>query len=168
MSDDLNRKLAEWAGFVFDDKPRYFEGVPGVSVSSYWIRPNGREISRLPDFTSSLDACFKWLVPKLSDVMVIELFPTPNNNYYCQIKNLDRKIIAHSGQHCDAPAMALCKAILGVVERARELTKDEKEQFIKSLENDKEFIEGVMRGGKDIKEGKVRPLDEVKKELGLD
>ena len=159
MSDDLNRKLAQW-------RWPSLEKV-AITDTEMVIRVDGEHIFTRP-FTDSLEACFKELVPKLGDVMVIELFPTPNNNYYCQIKNLDRKIIAHSGQHCDAPAMALCKAILGVVERARELTKDEKEQFIKSLENDKEFIEGVMRGGKDIKEGKVRPLDEVKKELGLD
>ena len=77
--EELNKKLAEWAGF----KQR------GMSYTGFhiWVNPNeirhfdrsmreqqGEEYPRMPDkdkhyqcpnFTESLDACFKWLVPRL-------------------------------------------------------------------------------------------------------
>ncbi len=52
-TDKLNKKLAEWLGFEIPDKD-----IPEV------IKRNGR-YGICPDFTNSLDECFKWLVPKL-------------------------------------------------------------------------------------------------------
>lgn len=62
--NELNKKLAEWRGFV--DAHKGIEGKTGIS---YWY-PRGvddfyNRKSSLPDFTKSLDACEKWLFPKL-------------------------------------------------------------------------------------------------------
>lgn len=48
----LNRKLAEWAAFTHG-------GNYG------WDYPDGNWLGHLPWFIDSLDACFRWLVPKL-------------------------------------------------------------------------------------------------------
>jgi len=67
---ELNKKLAEWAGFEWiADSENNEWGI--------WQRPDGIKITHngeriysdsksryLPNFTESLDACFKWLVPK--------------------------------------------------------------------------------------------------------
>ena len=52
---DLNRRLAKWAGFYESSGP-----------SLWWMRPNRTIYGRNhPDFTHSLDLCFKWLEPEL-------------------------------------------------------------------------------------------------------
>ena len=50
---ELNKKLAEWAGWKYDEP------------SDGWWKPTGHYDGRQPNFTQSLDACFKWLVPRL-------------------------------------------------------------------------------------------------------
>jgi len=68
----LNRKLAEWTGFLqieeddfYDQPPRTFKG---------WLYPKEGRYIQLPDFTQSLDACFKWLVPKAEQKSKIVLY----------------------------------------------------------------------------------------------
>ena len=59
---EKNRKLAEWAGF------RQVVGYWQVKWQEVtWEYPDGDYCpdDSLPNFTQSLDACFKWLVPKL-------------------------------------------------------------------------------------------------------
>lgn len=81
---ELNKKLAEWAGFyskvltsksadfngIYLDRNGKFQKMPdtyertlwhdpeiqNTMLRDYWYAKNG-----LPDFTQSLDACFKWL-----------------------------------------------------------------------------------------------------------
>ena len=54
MNEELNRKLAEWAGIKWQP------------ISKTWLYPGkGLSLEPYPNFTESLDACFKWLVPKL-------------------------------------------------------------------------------------------------------
>ena len=57
---ELNEKLARWAGF---------SQTVGESLEGIWTFPE-RSISShtLPDFTSSLDACLKWLVPEIREI----------------------------------------------------------------------------------------------------
>ncbi len=56
----LNKKLAEWAGLK--QVPRY----DGTDMSNpLWLYPDGNHDNLCPGFTQSLDACFKWLVPKV-------------------------------------------------------------------------------------------------------
>lgn len=58
---ELNKKLAEWAGF----RLLYRDLEDGRSW--YWVQPSGQTQSiqeLLPAFPYSIDACFKWLVPE--------------------------------------------------------------------------------------------------------
>ena len=61
----LNRKLAEWAGLIAEIH---------VEAERKWERfhaPDG-SFHPLIDFTQSLDACFKWLVPKYAEIIAQE------------------------------------------------------------------------------------------------
>ena len=51
MNEVLNKKLAEWAGLPLD-------------ATDFGL-PYNQQVYKPPNFTESLDACFKWLVPKL-------------------------------------------------------------------------------------------------------
>lgn len=70
MNDELNKKLAEWAGFCFMDRRK------GLLVFPDRTR---RPINELPSFTESLDACFKWLVPKVKSML--DTKPTSTEYY---------------------------------------------------------------------------------------
>jgi len=50
---ELNEKLAKWVGFT------------KITAEGGWNWPDGKRMIHPPDFCNSLDACFKWLVPKL-------------------------------------------------------------------------------------------------------
>jgi hypothetical protein len=103
MADqELNKKLAEWAGFQLS------QGA--TSNHPYTIAPDGTVLGIAHpaplNFTSSLDACFKWLVPKLWDSGVISLriAQDKEGKYWafilpvCEVEG-------------ETPALALCKAI---------------------------------------------------------
>jgi len=63
----LNEKLARWAGFIEADiRKRYYFAIGGERRAK-WYRPDSEYSDRLPNFTNSLDACFKWLVTKAID-----------------------------------------------------------------------------------------------------
>ena len=101
--EDLNKKLAEWAGFTI-----YLPMKHSVN----WNYPNDRSVYvELPVFTESLDACFRWLVPKViksADYSIIitqdlarcvgYIRPTQGGAQYEAIDN-------------QSPARALCLAI---------------------------------------------------------
>jgi len=63
---ELNERLAKWAGFTIGDYPE-----PKLEPDEKgWYDPKGKFFSGLRNFinfTYSLDACFEWLVPKLQD-----------------------------------------------------------------------------------------------------
>ncbi len=57
-ANSLNKKLADWAGFRIDvDDGEFYYGT-----RVKYIYPDGEWDEFMPDFTNSLDACFKWLV----------------------------------------------------------------------------------------------------------
>ena len=63
---ELNRKLAEWAGFETLVKPLWEKTEThrrGTRVR--YVYPDGGRMALLPPFTTSLDAIFKWLEPKV-------------------------------------------------------------------------------------------------------
>ena len=65
--DELKEKMAKFAGFVWYDEPCSQEGC---SAHCGWRYPNGDTVyplgmSGLLNFPESLDACDKWLMPKL-------------------------------------------------------------------------------------------------------
>ena len=59
-------------------------------------------------FTSSLDACFKWLIPKVGKVII--QFDNNFNHWYCSLVLWDNpKGITIAKE--ETPALALCLAI---------------------------------------------------------
>ncbi len=115
--DDLNIKLAKWVGFK--------EYVAG------WQSPNdGRMVydkASLPYFTESLDACMKWLIPKLQllgHTMELEaleckgykftIFPT------IQSRRSDEAFVEPiASSDNDSPAMAVCNAIEQFIDKGK-------------------------------------------------
>lgn len=57
---ELNEKRAKWVGFRHLNPDEVF----GLNPDEWWHYPEGGFQHELPPFTESLDACFKWLVPK--------------------------------------------------------------------------------------------------------
>lgn len=103
---ELNEKLAKWAGFNFFEVQRC-ECHPDLKIR-YWHTPNGDYLDK-PDFTQSLDYCFKWLVPKVQ-----------GKGYYIQLKDYhgwyfqlfnSELTPPRIDQWANTPALALCRAI---------------------------------------------------------
>ena len=70
---ELNRKLAIWKGFTYD------ESLCTCEICTYkvWIPPNAKTLPNgrkehieLPIFTQSTDLQFEWLVPELSYLQI--------------------------------------------------------------------------------------------------
>lgn len=92
---ELNKKLAEWAG-VEEQK---------VYVPDPMDYPDHKLIlarSSYPDFTHSLDACFKWLVPKAREELT-------QDRLYLVLYNWISSIGYFDGD--SESALALCKTI---------------------------------------------------------
>ena len=96
---ELNRKLAEWAECFREDQ--------------------------LPDFTQSLDDCFKWLVPKVYSTIQVEdiCFGKENGEDYCHIlwwtgkpKTDSYGCGVYEGRS-DNPVLALCLAIEKIINK---------------------------------------------------
>jgi hypothetical protein len=99
MNEELNRKLAEWA----------LKKVPcELCMGGDFKALDGTMfygIYDLPEFTESLDACFRWLVPKLS-VRIDQMFGSWVG--WAKIKGTSNW---QSGVNKGSPALALCLAI---------------------------------------------------------
>lgn len=63
----------------------------------------------IPNFTDSLDACFKWLVPKLPKGYRVALFSGEINYAAYFYRNKD--IYSKAGAGAETPELALCLAI---------------------------------------------------------
>ena len=101
--EELNKKLAEWAGFTKADiKKRYYFTIGGERVPK-WYPPDSEYSDKLPNFPNSLDACFKWLVPEYEKRYGIYA----KADLLC--KWLD--LYENNQRYKDKPALALCKAI---------------------------------------------------------
>ena len=71
---ELNKKLAEWAGF---NLTCYGHGLAWfINNEALYCEIKDSETPEecLPNFTYSLDACFKWLVPKAEEKSKIVLY----------------------------------------------------------------------------------------------
>lgn len=67
--EELNKKLAEWAGFEYIEY-QMCECHPD-RIGKYWRKPiGGWHSNDTPIFTDSIDTCFKWLVPKLGEILI--------------------------------------------------------------------------------------------------
>jgi len=97
---ELNEKLFKFAGFYqSEDK----------SCSIEWVSPDGR-VLLLPKnyFTESLDACFKWLVPKDYQQIIFQ----PDG--YCGLTVNDK---LYENNEPQSPALSLCRAIEKLIEQ---------------------------------------------------
>lgn len=87
---EINEELARWAG-----------------IKPFPIYPTGYDY---PDFTSSLDACFEWLVPKLDNYEInnwsMKIKGKGWHRAYAGIKSGNFKVA-----DAETPALALCRAI---------------------------------------------------------
>lgn len=90
MNEELNKKLAEWAG-----------------VKPHPVYPTGYDY---PYFTDSLDACFKWLVPKLESYEL-----KLNYKKHCAWVKLPTKYTEFG--MAETPALALCLAIEKLIDK---------------------------------------------------
>lgn len=110
-NEELNKKLAEWAGFKdahIDDLGHPIYRKVSVRTGADW------EWAKIPDFTNSLDTCFKWLVPKLTVRYPLIHFNTNDDNYSCcSIGANGNKYFSGWG----TPALALCKAIEQLIDK---------------------------------------------------
>ena len=100
----LNKKLAEWAGF---HSPFQWKGGVLCDVEDWIYPPSGREM-RIPNFTQSLDACFKWLVPN-HDITCI-MFIYTDDDVICKVEvawSKEYEGVASIGKD----ALSLCLAI---------------------------------------------------------
>ncbi len=97
---ELNKKIAEWCGI----KKQLADKEHPLRLA--WSYPDGTESGYLPHFTTSLDACFEYIYPKL-------------------FRELDAvKLLILLSQWVwdivygnDAPALALCKAVEKLIDR---------------------------------------------------
>jgi len=94
---ELNRKLAEW---------RWGE-------SYLWYPPNEPYVSQYPNFTRSLDACFKWLVPLINKkdygvMIAVNRLGVPSVKLFPLIGEV---VQSCSKKRMDDTALALCLAI---------------------------------------------------------
>ena len=123
MNEQELKQLAEWAGFT---KP-----IPSVPLdqldelekeiyNDFWIYPDGTNtldhvteklVSHgLPYFPKSLDACFKWLVPKLEEWSIASDYTHSQMEGYIATATVT-KPFSHNVAHAETPALALCLAI---------------------------------------------------------
>ena len=88
--EELNRKIAEWCGW----KPRINYNDPVTSEE------------HPPDFTTSLDACFEYIVPKLlRDGHDFALYNTSERFAVEILPEFDEAV------ESETPALALCLAV---------------------------------------------------------
>ena len=116
LEQELNKKLAEWAGFEKGEGRKIFRKEGGwvyTETNIWWLTPMvGKyrgEWEHLPYFTQSLDACFKWLVKDNWSVsfnakrVCLLTIPKAKGIYGSDV------IVGKAEQ--PSPALALCLAI---------------------------------------------------------
>lgn len=107
---ELNNKMAELGGFKWHITPALGKDV------GYWTTPEGEDCKKLPDFTRSLNHCFKYLVPKLIDCKVSILID--DGYYFATILKINFRDDDEwsSIVGVQKPALALCHAFEMMIE----------------------------------------------------
>ena len=101
---ELNEKLAKWVGF----KPCLQDGCVELLVFN---EGESDEAVLIIPFTESLDACFKWLVPKLDNTYTYALYFW-DGDWIAEIHGKGKYAQTDSfNDGTKTPALALCKAI---------------------------------------------------------
>jgi len=118
---ELNKKLAEWAGF----KWRQFEHpikVWGEEWEGAWFHLDIPELpipkESLPNFTNSLDACFKWLVPKFYRYWMTRTNNCKEHRFEFSWGDADGFVFYYA--EAETPALALCLAIEKLIEGGKQ------------------------------------------------
>jgi len=120
-NETLRKKLAEWAGFkqIGTTKKGYHLLIGGQKEID-WYRPDGylyygiipNSRGTLPAFPQSLDACFKWLVPKLRQLTISNSVANTNKWMVDILAGGGvGKLLDRSYGEAETPALAFCKAI---------------------------------------------------------
>ena len=118
---ELNKKLAEWAGF----KREY----ANVYLGAVWKNPDGNWYGdTLPNFAQSLDACFKWLVPKLIATNIVLRLGCSRNKHeivwWAGLLQLGEGMPYHFKEHYHSGGenltLALCLAIEKLIDDKEE------------------------------------------------
>jgi len=88
----LNKKLAEWAGFKEGSIKKHYYFEVGGNRLPKWQEPGKEWHIKLPNFTQSLDACLKWLLPKstIDDIRFI-LFASSWGAMSCVIEAMGER-----------------------------------------------------------------------------
>ncbi len=117
---NINAKLAEWAGFFYDEGAEYVGGGGNNDrlMHGLWFAPDNSRVGapQPPPFTGSLDACFKWLVPKL-DADNKRLRITSNIQGGCvvdMVRTTNGTKVANAWR--ELPARAVCVVIEMAIE----------------------------------------------------
>ena len=127
---ELNEKLAKWAGFerrgisysgvqlwIAPDEIKHFDKVIKEQKDIEYPRmPNKDKYYQLPNFTESLDACFKWLVPKVTKKHRIEIMLGGKGCSVYIYKYAKDTSIAKVVAEPEPLASVICKAIEKLIE----------------------------------------------------
>ena len=98
--DELNKKLAEWwypEGKLLGHVPATGDILWGIKNRQEWV-----------NFPHSLDACFRWLVPKLDSLFGIEFRRLLEPKWAVTLSFYTIPPIIEFG---NTPALVLCQAI---------------------------------------------------------
>jgi len=127
---ELNKKLVKWAGFKLETFP-YFNEISNTpsGFEEKWVQPDGTILgiahpTPVPNFPESLDACFKWLVPKVLQnkwKVRIAWSGIPPGKPQANLSNWDSQFIRQTrpqiSVYAETPALALCKSIEKLIDK---------------------------------------------------
>lgn len=116
---EINRKLAEWAGFKYVKHVVQVCGQPSERYEYHY--PNGSFHFSSPNFTQSLDACEKYLFPKvIAEGYYITLeFPCPDlerDGFGRGVRAIIHRGVENYPTWGKTPAEAFCLAVLRFME----------------------------------------------------
>lgn len=118
---ELNEKLARWAGFTWGTYPQ--EDARGYNYNHYHVKyPDGsyqESDGVIINFTSSLDVCFKWLVPIL---WICDMTMHEGLFFSWKVGHPSYKDTVVGPAEEDA-ALALCKAIEQLIDKENDGSK---------------------------------------------
>ena len=112
--NELNEKLAKWAGF----EPHDHEDTTSCPPYRWrvWHWPDGGKDIDVPDFCNDLNAWFKWLSPKCGEWRLEKYGEDKFGSKFCANVYLGWDYWEHGFERAESPAVALCKAIEKVLE----------------------------------------------------
>ncbi len=109
---ELNEKLAKWAGF---SRSPHFNWQKGKADPDWWgFHTIGDYLPtpQPPNFTHSLDACFKWLVPTLNKTgLYVTVQQSLSENHAYTVALWDENGQIRFAEDGETAQRALCLAI---------------------------------------------------------